>query len=272
MSEFKLLFKRFEEERRVIFCEMPAKIRAHEFIDEFVNFLFPVNLGRNMSELEAESTYHILQFKLKELLWPIKNQLYKSIDDTTRDFFVKIPEIYDMLLLDAKELCKYDPAANSLGEVILTYPGFYATCVYRISHELHSLKVPILPRLISEYSHSKTGIDIHPGATIGSPFFIDHGTGIVIGETALIHNNVRIYQGVTLGALSVEKSMANSKRHPTIENNVTIYAGATILGGNTIVGHDSVIGGNVWLTETVQPFSLVLNKAETKVIDKTKKD
>jgi len=150
---------------------------------------------------------------------------------------------------------------------MVAYPGFYATAVYRLSHQLHVQGIKTLPRLLSEYAHSKTGIDIHPGAEIGSSFFIDHGTGIVIGETTVIGDNVKIYQGVTLGALNVDKSHASSKRHPTIEDNVIIYSGATILGGDTVVGRQSVIGGNVWLTYSVPPFSVVYHKSEIKVRD-----
>ena len=134
--------------------------------------------------------------------------------------------------------------------------------IYRLSHPLYKLKIPIIPRLFSEHAHSITGIDINPGAKIGNSFFIDHGTGIVIGETTVIGNNVKIYQGVTLGALNVRKEDAKTKRHPSIEDNVIIYSGATILGGNTIVGHDSIIGGNVWLTSSIDPYSVVYHKSE----------
>ncbi len=265
MSDFKTLFNRFEQERKEIFREMPSKKLAQEFIDEFINFLFPVNLGRNMCELESESKYNLLQFKLKEVLLPIRQQLKKSLDEITEAFFSRTIEIYDRLLSDARALYEFDPAANSMTEVIVAYPGFYSIAIYRITHELYQLGIPILPRLISEYAHSRTGIDIHPGAIIGDAFFIDHGTGVVIGETTVIKNNVRIYQGVTLGALSVGKDKANKKRHPTIEENVVIYAGSTILGGETVIGHESTIGGNVWLTDSIPPYSLVINKSETKV-------
>jgi serine O-acetyltransferase len=156
-----------------------------------------------------------------------------------------------------------DPAAYSKEEVIITYPGFYAVCIYRFAHALHALKIPLLPRLMSEYAHEKTGIDIHPGAHIEESFFIDHGTGVVIGETAIIGRNVKIYQGVTLGALSVKKKMQSIKRHPTIESDVVIYANSIILGGETVVGRGSVIGGNVWLTQSVPAASVVFNKLET---------
>ena len=155
-----------------------------------------------------------------------------------------------------------DPAAKSINEVVQTYPGFYAIAAFRIANELHRLGSVGIPRVITEHAHSKTGIDIHPGAKIGAHFCIDHGTGVVIGETTVIGNHVKIYQGVTLGALSVDKSDAERKRHPTIEDNVVIYAGATILGGETVIGHDSVIGGNVWLTRSVPPHSKIYYQAK----------
>jgi len=179
-------------------------------------------------------------------------------------FFQGLPNELIALKGDAYFIFHNDPAAESLEEVLLAYPGFYAIIHYRLANLLYRLGVKILPRMITEYAHSKTGIDIHPAATIGQQFCIDHGTGIVIGETAQIGDRVKIYQGVTLGALSVSKSLATTKRHPTIENDVIIYAGSTILGGETVIGHDSVIGGNVWLVKSVPPFSVVYH--ESKVI------
>lgn len=164
-------------------------------------------------------------------------------------------------MLDVQAIFKGDPAARSNEEVILSYPGLQAITVYRIAHFLYEAGVPIVPRIMSEYIHGRTGIDINPGAKIGSSFFIDHGTGIVIGETSVIGNNVKIYQGVTLGALSVKKELMDKKRHPTIEDDVTIYAGATILGGATIIGKGSVIGGNTWVTESVPAGTkLIINR------------
>ena len=168
-----------------------------------------------------------------------------------------LPGIYELLRADAEAIAEGDPAAESLEEVIAAYPGFVAIAVHRLAHGLHSLAVPVLPRLLGEVAHARTGVDIHPGARVGRSFCIDHGTGIVIGETAVIGDNVKIYQGVTLGALSVAKSRAGTKRHPTIEDRVVIYANATVLGGSTTVGHDSVIGGNVWLTSSVPAGSFV---------------
>ncbi|WP_408870363.1 serine O-acetyltransferase [Blattabacterium cuenoti] len=169
------------------------------------------------------------------------------------------------MIIDANAIFKSDPAATVIEEIFLSYPGFFATALYRIAHQLWIQKIPIIPRLITEYAHSKTGVDIHASATIGKAFAIDHGTGIVIGSSTKIGDKVKIYQGVTLGAIYVDKKLANTKRHPTIEDKVTIYAGATVLGGETIIGHDSVLGGNVWLTKSIPPFSIVYQKNEIKM-------
>ncbi|GAB4232775.1 MAG: serine acetyltransferase [Acidobacteriota bacterium] len=176
-------------------------------------------------------------------------------------FLRTIPRLRHLLALDAQAAYDGDPAANSVDEVIFSYPGMMAITVHRIAHELYRLDVPLIPRIMSEYAHRATGIDIHPGARIGERFFIDHGTGVVIGETTEIGNNVTLYQGVTLGALSFKEgadAMRKKKRHPTIEDNVVIYAGATILGGETVIGHDSVIGGNVWVINSIPPYSKVM--------------
>ena len=181
-------------------------------------------------------------------------------------FLSRLPEVRRVLETDVQAAYEGDPAATSRMEVLVAYPGLYAVTVHRLAHELYRLKVPIIPRVMSELAHSKTGIDIHPGATIGEGFFIDHGTGVVIGETTVIGRNVKLYQGVTLGALSFPKDektgmlMKGHKRHPNVEDNVVIYAGATILGGDTVIGHDSEIGGNVWLMESIPPNSRVYNK------------
>jgi serine O-acetyltransferase len=176
-------------------------------------------------------------------------------------FLRSLPEMRDALELDARATCEADPAARSVDEVILAYPGFLALACYRLAHVLCEGGVTLLPRLITEYAHRTTGIDIHPGARIGRSFAIDHGTGIVVGETSTIGDRVRLYQGVTLGALSVRKDLASQKRHPTIGDDVVIYANATILGGDTIIGAGSVIGGNVWLTHSVPPGSVVTHAA-----------
>jgi serine O-acetyltransferase len=202
--------------------------------------------------------------ELRSLLRPLES----DIDDpagVSDAFFQALPEIYRQLMVDAAAIERGDPAAESVDEVIVAYPGFLAIAVHRIAHRFYELGVPILPRVLTEWAHERTGIDIHPGATLGHPVIIDHGTGIVVGQTAVIGNNVKLYQGVTLGALSVTKSLALTKRHPTIENDVIIYANATILGGETTIGEGSVIGGNTWITASVPPNSIVYQRSEVHV-------
>jgi serine O-acetyltransferase len=188
-------------------------------------------------------------------------------------FLKAIPQLRIMLAMDVRAAYEGDPAAKSYDDIIFSYPGIYAITVYRIAHQLHKQEVPLLPRIMTEYAHSQTGIDIHPGANIGESFFIDHGTGIVIGETTDIGNHVRIYQGVTLGALSLSKdkveALRNQKRHPTIEDHVIIYSGATILGGETVIGARSIIGGNVWITESVPPDTKVFLKKPELIFKET---
>ena len=189
------------------------------------------------------------------------------------EFVAALPEVRRLVDTDVQAAYDGDPAATSRMEVVMAYPGLYAVTIHRLAHVLYKLKVPIIPRVMSELAHSKTGIDIHPGATIGERFFIDHGTGVVIGETTIIGRNVRLYQGVTLGGLSFDKDANGAlvkglKRHPNIEDNVVIYANATILGGDTTIGHDSEIGGNVWIKESVPPNSRVYNKPPAPVIKK----
>ncbi len=245
--------------------KLPSRPDAGRFIDQLMRLLFPVTQDcRSISE-HVEETYQNLHEQLVCLLYPLEKNLTKSPEVISEHFFDQLPAIYDGLLFDAHAIADNDPAAVGIEEVVAVYPGFYAIAVYRIAHELLKQNVPLLPRMLTEYAHGQTGIDIHPGAQIGQSFFIDHGTGVVIGETTVIGNNVKIYQGVTLGATHVAKSMAQKKRHPTIENNVVIYANATILGGHTVVGHDSVIGGNVWLTSSVEAHSLVFNQHQTDV-------
>ena len=185
-----------------------------------------------------------------------ESHCFKLAEQAAVALIEEIPEIRRQIQLDVIATFNGDPAAKSNEEVVLSYPGLEAILVYRIAHFLYKSGVPIIPRIMSEHVHGKTGIDIHPGATIGESFFIDHGTGVVVGETCIIGNNVKIYQGVTLGALSVKKNLQNKKRHPTIEDNVTIYANATILGGETVIGAGSTIGGNTWVTKSVPPNTL----------------
>ena len=204
--------------------------------------------------------------KLIHLLNATKACCNCNNEEVAARFFIQLPEILRLLSTDVFSIVNGDPAARSEFEVIRCYPGFYAICLYRIAHALLQLDVPLLPRILTECAHSKTGIDIHPAAQIDEYFCIDHGTGVVIGETAKIGRHVKLYQGVTLGALSVKKNMANTKRHPTVEDHVVIYSGATILGGDTIIGEHSIIGGNVWLTHSIPPGSLVYHNPEVTVV------
>lgn len=244
-------------------CFMPCKTDSNHFIVDTIQLLFPLDVPRSTDEYLLRFRDNELQ--LRRLLNSLKPILHQNPQTIVDGFFNEMPQLYERLRMDAESIFKFDPAAANIQEVIHAYPGFFAIAVYRIANKLNKLKVPILPRLISEYSHSRTGIDINPCATIGQNFFIDHGTGVVIGETTHIGDNVKIYQGVTLGALTVEKSLAATKRHPTIEDNVIIYAGSTVLGGKTVIGRDSVIGGNVFLTESVPPDSVVYHKSEIKI-------
>ena len=195
-----------------------------------------------------------------------EGDLADQAEEITVEFLRRIPQIRSMLELDIQAAYDGDPAAKNFAEIVICYPGFEAILTYRLSHELLQLGVPLIPRIMSEYIHHRTGIDIHPGAQIGERFFIDHGTGVVIGETTVIGTNVKVYQGVTLGALSFPKDergqiIRDRKRHPTLEDDVTIYANATILGGDTVVGRGSVVGGNVWLTESVPPSTKIVIEA-----------
>ncbi|UFK98509.1 serine O-acetyltransferase EpsC [Kaistella faecalis] len=241
------------------------KRKTEDFIDRFFRFIFFLEYQR-CSEIDLiEARLNGFKTEFQEIL----SSVMKGRETVESDyFFAKFPEIYQMLEEDARFIFENDPAAKNVEEVMFSYPGFFAIAVYRLSHELFKNNVPLIPRIWTEYAHSKTGIDIHPGAAIGKNFFIDHGTGIVIGETTVIGNNVKLYQGVTLGALSVTKDLANEKRHPTIEDHVVIYANATILGGETVIGAHSLIGGNVWITESVTPNSVVFHKGLVTVKNK----
>jgi serine O-acetyltransferase len=190
----------------------------------------------------------------------------KEATDCAACFLAELPRLRELLATDVEASYEGDPAATCFDEIIFSYPSIYAVMVYRLAHVLHTMRIPLIPRIMTEHAHYRTGIDIHPGTEIGSHFFIDHGTGVVIGGTARIGNNVKLYQGVTLGAFSFDKDASgelirNTKRHPTIEDDVVIYAGATILGGETVIGRGSVIGGNVWLTHSVPPGTRVLQES-----------
>jgi serine O-acetyltransferase len=252
--------------RAHVLGKVPLKKDVRLFIEELTRFLFPVMADDQMPC--DDSCLDEILLLLRKILRSYETGL-TDVHATSLEFRESLPELYRMLVLDATAIWKGDPAALSIEEVIISYPGFYAIMIYRIAHELDRLTIPFIPRMLTEYAHSKTGIDIHPKAVIGNSFCIDHGTGIVIGETAVIGEFVKVYQGVTLGALSVSKECAGSKRHPTIGDNVTLYAGCTILGGETSIGHDSVVGGNVWLVHSVEPFSLVINQDKIRLIDQS---
>ncbi|MCK9422873.1 MAG: serine acetyltransferase [Bacteroidales bacterium] len=231
-----------------------------KLVESTINCIFELlfQIKHPLTVVEEEEKRTFLQNQLTAILTGLTDKK----DEVVHRFLDKLDEIQTILLKDAGFILESDPAATELREVIAIYPGFYAIFCYRTAHLLTQLSIPLLPRMITEHAHRITGIDIHPLASIGNPFSIDHGTGIVIGETTQIGNFVKMYQGVTLGALSVEKNKASKKRHPTIEDHVILYAGCTILGGETVVGRNSVIGGNVWLTKSILPFSVVYNKSE----------
>lgn len=242
--------------------ECPEPEKVYLFFNSLLGTLFPDFSKKEFtSPEELELHFEELKNEFGQILFKTPNKNSIDIKQLTGNFFNILPVLHQKLSQDVTAMYEGDPAAKSPNEVIHTYPGFYAISAYRIAHELYKMKIPAVPRLITELSHSKTGIDIHPGAKIGDHFCLDHGTGIVIGETTIIGDHVKIYQGVTLGALSVNKEDAEKKRHPTIEDNVTIYAGATILGGETVIGHDSIIGGNVWLTRSIPPNTQIYYQA-----------
>jgi len=240
----------------------PTPVQVSTFFDKVLGVLFP-DLSSEVFETQEALEFHVINLKeeLYEMLYMYPNRETINAQNKAEVFFKELPEIYKMLRKDVEAMYAGDPAAASENEVIRSYPGFYAIAAARIAHALYLQEVKILPRMITEHAHSRTGVDIHPGATIGEGFCIDHGTGVVIGETAHIGNFVKIYQGVTLGALSVDKSLASTKRHPTIEDHVVLYSGATVLGGKTTIGHHSIIGGNTWVTKSVAPHSKIYYQA-----------
>jgi serine O-acetyltransferase len=251
---------------------VPSNETIASWVLRLVHLLYPEKSEYSpASPQEIEKEFFFLEKELVRIFNATKACTQCDNAEKAALFFLQVPEIYRMLNADIDAILEGDPAAKSKFEIIRAYPGFYAISFYRIAHALADLEIPLLPRILTEYAHSKTGIDIHPAAEIGEHFCIDHGTGIVIGETTIIGNHVKIYQGVTLGALSVDKSMSYIKRHPTVEDHVVIYSGATILGGDTIIGHHSIIGGNVWLTKSVPPYSTVYHKSEIEVVDQKTK-
>jgi len=261
---------------------LPSKQSVIDILELIREILFPGYYGA--AGLCWENIRYFIGSKLDQLFVSLSSEISKSfrhecketghvcvdcIDRASHhcvEFLDKIPNIRQMLLDDVQAAYDGDPAAKSLDEIIFSYPGMMAITTYRIAHALHSQGVPLIPRIMTEYAHGVTGVDIHPGAKIGKSFFIDHGTGVVIGETCEIGNRVKLYQGVTLGALSFPKDDSGAiirgrKRHPTIEDDVTIYAAATILGGDTVIGKGSTIGGNVWLIHSVPPGTKVTLEA-----------
>ncbi|MGE4290005.1 MAG: serine O-acetyltransferase [Salinivirgaceae bacterium] len=258
-------FKQIGQFRRNAVGKVPSVKNSQLLLRSVISLLFPILSKKDKIDLESDLNH--IEIQLSCLLQSISYTDVQA-NELTQAFIDRFEAVYQLLIKDAEAIYKGDPAAESIEEVIVSYPGFFAITIHRIAHELYKLNIPVLPRLFSEYGHKETGIDIHPGASIGASFCIDHGTGVVIGETTEIGKQVKIYQGVTLGALSVNKDKAGSKRHPTIGDHVTIYSGTTILGGKTVVGNHSVIGGNVWLTHSVEDYSIVLNKNEVYVKNK----
>ncbi|MBP5444385.1 MAG: serine acetyltransferase [Treponema sp.] len=253
--------------------EFPNRQNVVEILRDIISLIFPG--FRTAEDIDCETLRFVTGQKVNRIISMLTREIKKALIYVTQDAEVsnchcfslakktaqalieEIPEIRRKVGLDVQAAFQGDPAAKSTEEVIVSYPGLEAIVVYRIARFLCVSGVPVIPRIMSEYAHGKTGIDINPGANIGESFFIDHGTGVVIGESCFIGNNVKIYQGVTLGALSVKKELMNKKRHPTIEDNVTIYANATILGGETVIGEGSTIGGNTWVTKSVPPHTLL---------------
>ena len=250
----------------------PDRLVIEALIEKLFRLVFPgyyrdytyriYNPKNNLSALIEDIAFHLnrqIGIALRGSSQTYGDGIDRATEDLTAAFLEKLPEIRAYVETDLQAAYDGDPAASDKAEVIIAYPGMYAITVYRLAHVLYQLEVPLIPRIMTEYAHSRTGIDIHPGAQIGRYFFIDHGTGIVVGETTVIGDNVKIYQGVTLGALSTRggQKLHGKRRHPTIEDNVTIYAGASILGGDTVIGHDSVIGSNVFITHPIAPGTRV---------------
>lgn len=268
---------------------LPNRAKIIELLTDLRRIMFPGYFAEESIALVF--TEHFIGNLLGSIFVRLSNQIQIALAFNNKDmssddlsakahniaqaFIKELPNIQKLLVKDVEAGFNGDPAAQSREEIIFSYPGLYAIFVYRIAHILYDLKVPFIPRIMSEHAHGKTGIDINPGAIIGESFFIDHGTGVVIGETTIIGDNVKIYQGVTLGALSTRsgQQLAGKKRHPTLENNVTVYSGTTILGGNTVIGEGVVVGGNAFLTESVPAFTKVIVKGqELSFVESSKKE
>jgi serine O-acetyltransferase len=268
---------------------LPSRAEVDRLLDDLLSVVFPGFLGHD--EVDELSSRYFVGERVSTILRGLQRVIARALGTECAagkrlrpvgeveaearahaiDLLGQIPEIRRVLATDVRAALDGDPAACSAPEVITSYPGITAIAVHRLAHHLYKRSVPLVPRMMSELVHSRTGIDIHPGATLGASFFIDHGTGVVIGETTVIGEHVKLYQGVTLGALSVEAGdrSRGRKRHPTLEDHVTVYAGATILGGDTIIGEGSIIGGNVWLTHGVPPHTTVmLDKPSLRIFTK----
>ncbi|WP_051600768.1 serine O-acetyltransferase [Eubacterium sp. AB3007] len=269
-------------------AEQPDPDKIELIIHELQMILYPGYYREHEYRTRNLTTkIHVL---IEDVMYNLRKQIeiallsdtaYEDTDKATRkrvaqriclEYFRAIPRMREYLNTDIQATFDGDPAACNKEEIILAYPGLLASSIYRMAHELHLLNVPLLPRMMTEYAHRITGVDIHPGATIGKYFFIDHATGIVVGSTSIIGEHVKVYQGVTIGALSTKlgHQLHGTRRHPTIEDDVTIYSGATILGGNTIIGKGSVIGGNSFVTRSVPPYSTVLTQSEVTVQNQNK--
>ncbi|AHF14755.1 serine O-acetyltransferase [Niabella soli DSM 19437] len=256
--------KIFESQKGV--PSVPPNQVIASWADSLICLLFPERA--DCFPISTEEVDHKFGLREKELAAVLAvTETCREGAVKARSFFQQLPELYRILNTDIEAILAGDPAAKTRFEVIRAYPGFFAIAHYRIAHALLVVQVPHLPRILTEYAHGITGIDIHPGAVIGEYFCIDHGSGTVIGESTLIGNHVKIYQGVTLGALSVEKTMMNSKRHPTVEDGVVIYSNATILGGETVIGSNSIVGGNVWLTRSIPPNSKVYHRPSIDLVE-----
>ncbi len=256
---------------RLELSRIPDKDVVIDIIDKLRRIVFPGYFKEKNYRLY--NAKHNLSMLIEDVMFNLNRQVALVFQNTGEsesdaqthaervcmEFFRQIPAVRELVQTDLQAAYDGDPAATGMAEIIFAYPGLFAITVYRLAHVLYTLEVPMLPRMMTEHAHSLTGIDIHPGATVGEYFFIDHGTGIVVGETTVIGNNVKLYQGVTLGALSTRggQSLRGKRRHPTIEDNVTIYAGASVLGGETVVGRDSVIGSNAFITKSVAPCTTI---------------
>ncbi len=253
-----LIIDRINQHKKQPNLRYQLKERVEQFTDRLFYTLFD-------ADTSVEENLPLLE---KEFAILVDLACWKDCE-SAKDYWLyyveQLPRILELLNLDAEAILNCDPASLSIEEVYMAYPGFYAIAIYRLAHDLYVSGFPLVPRLMTEYAHRQTGVDINPGAKIGKSFFIDHATGVVIGETAIIKNNVKIYQGVTLGGLFVAKHLQKVKRHPTIEDNVTIYANATILGGETVIGENTVIGGNAWITDSVPPNSKVYHTPDIKI-------